>query len=77
MRLQKKGGMWHVYAKSTTVLQQHESPGKKEDANNQEHGKLNAHSRCHTLSGPCFKAKGRTTMYSGRKRGVYNNIIEL
>ena len=75
MMLRKKEGKWHVCAKSTTAPDLHDSLRKKEDAHVQENGELNPQSRCHALSGPCFKVKNRTTMYSGRKRGMYSNSM--
>ena len=73
MKLRRLEGNWYVCAKSTANLDKHESPKKKNDANTQENGE----SRYPALSGPCFKTKNRTTMYSGRKRGMYNNSIVI
>ena len=74
MRLRKRGAMWSVCENSTT---QTDNPKMNHDANICENGGTTTHFKCPAVLGPCFKAKGRTMMYSGRKRGMYNNSIVI
>ena len=72
MRLRKKGAMWSVCDNSTTQI---DNPKMNHDAKIQENGGTTTQFKCPAVLRPCIKAKGRTIMYSGRKRGMYNNSI--
>ena len=74
MRLRKKGAMWSVCENSTT---QPDNPKMNHNTNIKENGRTTTHYKWTALSGPCVKAKGRTIMYSGRKRGMYQHSIAI